>query len=458
MSDSKYTTPASKGASRNNDSAVSKRSSTPSSASTSRSLMHSGRIVRSSITIIPEKASPINATPTDFKRVKISPQTKTSMTSNANYDNRLKLLTDTKQQKAPSPEEKRVALSVMANMFDDENEKDHHVENPTVSSVPSPAAIYSSRSSLSNSGNRTSTVVTPSTQEATNYSLMFSDSSILEEDDDLKDHFMDVGNTVQGSPEIELPPESENPWIALLNAAVDKAKLESANIPPPIIPNQYQVPKYSVSSAANATNGVDTGVFSSLVATLSQNRQKSLISAPSIATTAPLYKEIQIVTPRPSSSMPSSLAVTAGSSSIDKLPPSSISALRTPVPHHLSHIAHNAISPSFPTRNAVSSISQIVPDMSIPTWSPTTCCSTELDSSLQPYLDFLENLDREFSSASDTVVNPAGKDNLKRLWQRYMLLPTEKLQEKVFEQHQTMIDLGVFDQVLSLDDKTSTKN
>lgn len=413
-----------------------RRISTPSSASSSRSLMHSGRSVRSVIATIPEKASPINATPSEFKRVKITPQRMDSP-GGIDYDSKLKQLTDPKRIKVPSPEEKQQALSAMTHMFD-EDELDG-IQAPSTgqrSPIVTPLPTKEGNSNPASSG--ASSVSTFAQKQAVdrkdhpghssqdNYAVMFSDSSFLEDTPEVE------SNTTH-QPVPHEPLEADNPWINMLNAAVDAIQLNQPQRPPPVIPQQYH-PRSPFISSRQAAETNNQPSFSSLVATLAQNHEKSVVYTPHTQASLKLSSSSRQDSFQASETKPLSRVLNP---SIDT--PSVLRVPRTPT------------NP----KDQSATVSQTIPEISLPVWTPTK--SVELDKSLQPYLDFLGDLDREFFSVSNASSSRSG-DDVQRLWQRYMLLPVDDLQKQVFEQHQALADLGVFNQILSLEPDATTAN
>jgi hypothetical protein len=353
------------------------------------------------------------------------------------YDSKLKQLTDPKRIKVPSPEEKQQALSAMTHMFD-EDESGGNQAPLTGSRTPIVTPLSKEgNSNPASSGASSVSTFAQSSQRPTidrhdisgrtsqdNYAVMFSDSSFLEDAPE------EDSNTAR-QPVPHEPLEADNPWINMLNAAVDAIQLNQPQRPPPLIPQQYH-PRSPFTSSRQAAESNNQPSFSSLVATLAQNHEKSVVYTPHTqaslrSSSSSLRDSFQATESNP---LPRSLTPSTDASSLRRIP-------RTPTnPKDLS-----------------ATVSQSIPDISLPVWTPTK--SVEFDKSLQPYLDFLSDLDREFFSVSNASSFRSG-DDVQRLWQRYMLLPVDDLQKQVFEQHQALADLGVFNQILSLEPDTTT--
>lgn len=419
----------------------SKKAQTPSTSTSSRSLMHSGRSVTKSMTI-PEKSSPINATPSGFKRVKITPQRMDSAFDDVDYDKKLKLLTNPKRLKVPSPQEKEAAVAAMANLFDEDSE----IENTTMSAQqqsspitqPTLQRINSSKKSPINSSSTTKS------QISDHYDLMFAESSfIVEEASEAESNSYQIP-AKDKIPIAEQP--VDNPWIHMLNEAAESAKLQQPSVPPPPLPRQYRIEP--TTDALVNKNGIDPSAFSSLLATLSLNhRQNPVLSS-------------ALVTPNSSSSFALNPSAVKNSNHTNEtqhsIYPVSLPQQYTQFSSPSSSMVFTSLQmPSVKQSSKLPTNSAYLPDITIPTWSPSKAL-VDLDPSLEPYLEFLRKLDREFFSESNSASYRVGQDDALRLWQRYMLLPPDQLQESIFEQHQAMIDLGIFDQILSLEDKTKS--
>lgn len=321
------------------------------------------------------------------------------------YDNKLKNLTDRKRVKPPSPQEKLEALSAMANLFDDDGDHQDSTIPPITEDIKS---LPTQKTKLESEGKN-------------HYEQMFSDSSILEDPVQVTTTETVTEQSIINDPLIV---ENGNPWISLLNRAVESTGQNVSSIPPPRIPHQYHATFASNASASN---------FSSLISSLSSNHQQGIASAPSLQPQSRIKDREQPSVPSTTTPYKTPYA--------------------TPLPPQLTLIQQNMQSPSFPNQTPSKSISLNLADMSIPSWSPSKP-TAELDPSLQPYLNFLRELDQEFFPTRKNATNHGGYDDILRLWQRYMMLPVDQVQDQVFQQHEALVRLKVFDQLRCDEDVT----
>lgn len=397
---------------------TSSKSSPPPSLSSSRSIMHSGRSVAKSSSKIPEKGSPVNVTPVEFKRVTITPKKMDNQFAAVDYDSKLKQLTDPKRIKPVSPEEKQEALSAMRNMFDDEEIVPNADRAPLLDTVNSLRDTVSTSKSVSVQKKTSS----PKSDE---FHFMFGEtsfmdtepSSFLSSNSNMQDSFHRVAQSTpfqSSSSGTKYAKDDDNEWTDS-NAAVPTMIIPNSSVPPPIIPTQYRLSDRQSTNAA-----IDPGSFSSLLSALEQNWQQKIVVTPSLSRSLPRNEE----------DTPSYSHSTA-----KNIMKSDMNSLKN--------------TPSFPSQSPSSFIVNNVPDNSVPLWTPSKSLIS-IDPTLQPHLDFLRDLEREFFPVSSSSASRAGQDDILRLWQRYMMLPLEQLEERVFVQHDAMVNMGIFEHQLSL--------
>lgn len=361
----------------------SSRRSTPSSTASTRSLLHSGHSISNVVHVdIPEKNSPIQATPLGFKRVKITPQRMDdAFLSAVGFENKLRIITDHQHGKQASPEEQKEMMSAMGNLFDDDDDqRDGRVKNGSNSNISQRETISGSSSSQNLTASTKKSASTalefqdiPQLPEG--YDLMFEESSFLDRKDlpirqpnftDNADSTFSKEYAESMSPLPDDPAGEDFKWLNLLSTAAGMLELD--DVAPPMLPTQYQARHQSTLSSAG-------------------------------------------------------LSTTKADVSLSKL---------------VDHATKTAESSS-PVFVARPSIASALPDVAIPKISTSLKPPAELDPSLQPYIEFLQAIDQEFFPTATR-----NKDAL-RLWQRHMLLPPDSLQESVFQQHGELVKMGIFE-------------
>lgn len=316
----------------------SSRRSTPSSTASTRSLLHSGHSISNVVHIdIPEKNSPIQATPLGFKRVKITPQRMDdAFLSAVGFENKLRIITDHQHGKQASPEEQKEMMSAMGNLFDDDDDqREGSVTNGSNSKISARETISGSSSSQNLTVSTKKSVsaalefqVMPPLPEG--YDLMFEESSFLERKDlpVRQPNFTDDTGSSFSKENAESIPDDHDPagedfkWLNLLSTAAGMLELD--DVAPPILPTQYQARHQSTLSAGLSTTKADV--------------------------------------------------------SLSKL---------------VDHATKTAESSS-PVFVARPSIASALPDVAVPKLSTSLKPPAELDPSLQPYIQFLQAIDQEF--------------------------------------------------------------